>query len=540
MQYSDYAVWQREWLQGEVLQHHLDFWLQELEGIPQVLELATDRPRPLKLTGGGGMVMVALPPPVAGPFRALARQEGATPFIAALTAFGALLFLHSGQERFLASSPNANRNQPELQGLLGFFLSQLVFPLDLSGDPSFRELLQRVKKTAFGAYAHQELPFGKLVEALRPERDPSRAPLAQVSLQLVEGGAEAAISVEGLTLSEVALGDVLPKFDLGMSLVETPQEIRGWFEYPRDLWDHASVQRMAGMFEILAQAAAAAPDVPLSALPVFSEAGLHQVLAEWNDTAVAGEIPAVDRLFEERAARDPGAVAVVGDGRSVGDVTYGELNRAANRLAHRLRGLGVGPEVRVGLCLERGPGVLVGMLGVWKAGGAWVPLDPGYPPERLSLLIEDSGVAVVVAEPPLLDRLPEARTVRWDGMAVSAGEPEENPEGRRAAPEDLAYVLYTSGTTGLPKGVMVEHGNLAAMLLASVEEFRWREGDRSPVLAPFSFDVFLLETMGALLSGGTVELIPLVPALDVDRLVESLRTATRLATATSLMRQIVA
>jgi amino acid adenylation domain-containing protein/non-ribosomal peptide synthase protein (TIGR01720 family) len=540
VQYSDFAVWQREWLRGEVLQHHLDFWVRELEGVPQVLELPTDRPRPLKLGGGGGMVTVELPPPLAGPFRTLARQEGATPFLAALAAFSALLFLHSGQERFLVGSPNANRSQPELQGLLGFFLSQLVLPVDVSGDPSFRELLRRVKASAFAAYAHQELPFGKLVEALRPERDPSRAPLAQVSLQLVEEGGAAAIPVAGLTLSEIALGDVLPKLDLGVSLVDTPEGIRGWFEYPRNLWDHTSVQRMAGRFEILAEAAAAAPDVPLSALPVLSEAGLHQVLVEWNDTAAGGELPTVDRSFEEQAARSPGVVAVTGDGRSSYDVTYGELDRAANRLAHRLRSLGVGPETRVGLCLERGPGVLVGMLGVWKAGGAWVPLDPGYPKDRLAFLIEDAGVAVVVAEPPLLERLPEVRTVCWDGMGAFAGEPDGSPKGRRAAPEDLAYILYTSGTTGRPKGVMVEHGNFAAMLLASVEAFGWREGDRVPALAPFSFDVFLLETLGALVSGGTMELIPLAPALDLDRLVRSLRTATRLATVTSLMRQILA
>ena len=543
VQYADFAVWQRGWLSGEVLENGVDFWTKELAGFPHVLELPTDRPRPAAQTTRGARAKIALPPERAEAFRALGRREGVTLFMAALAGFDALLARWSGQEKIVVGSPNANRNRPEIERLLGFFVSQLVFATDVSGHPTFREILGRARRTALAAYAHQELPFGKLVEALSPERDASRAPLAQVNLLVLDTGSTT-VELPSLTFSGVDVDDGSSLFDTTLSLFDHGAPgIHGWFEYNVDLWEAATMERLAGAFEVMVERMSADPAVPLSEIPLLPEGAVHQVLSEWNDTGATGDLRPVHLLFEERAAESPGAVALVVADRVFSDleVTYGELDRAANRLGHRLRRLGVGKESRVGLMTGRGPELLVGLLGIWKAGGAYVPLDPGYPPERLAFLVEDAGIEVAVTEPELAGLLPErVRTVALDGVASLAGEPEERPEEPQAEPGDLAYVIYTSGTTGKPKGVMVEHGNLASTILASRIAFGWGRGDRIPVLAPFSFDIFLFEVMSPLTAGGTVELVPLSPALDLDRLMTALGTATRLHAVPALMRQISA
>ncbi|HYO14475.1 MAG TPA: amino acid adenylation domain-containing protein, partial [Thermoanaerobaculia bacterium] len=503
VQYGDFAVWQREWLQGETLEHHVDFWRRELDGVPQVLELPTDRPRPASSTGRGRREPVAVPPRIADPFRALARQEGATPFIATLAAYSAVLFRVSGQERFLVGSPNANRNRPEIQGLLGFFLSQLVFRADLAGDPSFRELLGRAKKTAFAAYAHQELPFGKIVEALRPERDPSRAPLAQVDMQLVEAGPSSWIEVAGLRLSEVPFGEGLPKFDVSVSLLDGAEGIRGWFEYSLDLFDPPTITRLAESFASLIEQVGQRPDARLSDLRPLSEAARQQVLVEWSGAAAAGpESESPERSIAAQAARTPGVVAVVCGERRL---TYGELDARARELAGCLRRLGVGPDVLVGLCAERSPEMVVGVLGTLKAGGAYVPLDPSYPEERLSFLAEDSGIRVLLTRGELRSRFPDGR-FRIVDLDALEGARELDGDGPEAPPESLAYVIYTSGTTGRPKGVMVSRRGLAGYLVWAAKTYP--RGSGSLLHSSISFDLTVTSLFVPLLRGERVVLVP--------------------------------
>ncbi|MDP9120918.1 MAG: condensation domain-containing protein, partial [Acidobacteriota bacterium] len=544
IQYADFAIWQREWLSGERLARYLDFWTAELAGMPYVLELPTDRPRPPVQTVRGKAAAVRVPSHSSEAFRGLARRLGATPFMGILAAFAALLCRQSGQERLLIGSPNANRNRVEIEKLFGFFLTQLVFAMDMTEDPSFGVLAARARKTALAAYAHQELPFGKLVEALRPERDASRAPLVQVNLLLLDPE-YVDVTLPGLRFTPLKLDRGVARFDLTLGLWDGSDGIAGFFEYNLDLFDPPTVARLVEGFEELIEQVTADPEAPLSALVLLSPGSRHQVLYEWNDTAAARETPetsepwsTVDAQLEAQALRTPGRAAVV-----VGELelTHAELNRRANRLAHHLRGLGVGPESRVGLAVERSAELVVGLLGIWKAGGAFVPLDPGYPRERLALLVEDAGIEVVVTQEGTGAALPDEglRAVCLGGVGVFAGEREGNLEGRRARPTDLAYVLYTSGTTGRPKGVMVEHGNLAAMLRASRLRFAWTAADRMPCLAAFSFDIFLFELLNPLLAGGTAELVPLKPALDPDRLLAALALATRLHAVPALMRQVV-
>jgi amino acid adenylation domain-containing protein/non-ribosomal peptide synthase protein (TIGR01720 family) len=539
IQYADFTVWQREWMQGETLQAYLDFWLREIEGAPLVLELPTDRPRPAFLTTRGAQPPVVVSLAETDALRGVARREGVTTFMALLGVYAALLHRLTGEEKLLVSSQNANRGRPEVQGLLGFFLTQLVLATDLAENPAFRELLRRVRGTAIRAFGHQDLPFGKLVEAVRPERDPSRAPLVQVSLQVLDAEYSEFV-LPGLTAESVKLEDEAALFDLSLTLWESSRGITGTLEHNLDLFDATTGLRLARAFESLIAQVGRDPEVRVSELRLLSGGAIHQILAEWNDTAVPEPAPRVDRLVEEQAARTPDAVALA---TPDGEVTYRELVSRAGQLAAWLQSQGIGPEARVGLCVERTADVAVGMLGIWQAGAAWVPLDPGYPADRLAFILEDAGLAAVVTR----DR-PASRLPAFSNPLLSLDRLEQAPpspgrvggDGRGAGGEGLAYVIYTSGTTGRPKGVMVEHGNLAHVLRASRREFGWNERDRIPALAPFSFDIFLFELWSPLTAGGTCELVPLSPALDLPALMAALERSTRLHAVPALMRQIVA
>ena len=518
IQYADFAVWQREWLQGEALERYLDFWVEEIAGAPHVLELPIDRPRPPFQTTRGAQARLRVPADRTEALRALARQERATSFMSLLAVYGALLHRLTGEAKILISAPNANRNRAEIQQLIGFFLTQVVFAVDLSGDPTFRELLLRVRGTALRAFAHQDLPFGKLVEAVRPERDPSRAPLVQVNLLVLDADASSSLGLLGLAFEKVPLEEEVARFDLSLGIWESSQGIDGFIEHNRDLFDATTAARLARAFERLVEQVGSDPELRVSQLGLLDEGALHQVLCEWNDTAVPEPAPLVHQLVAGQAARAPQAVALV---TPEGETTYAELERRAGLLAAWLGRQGIGRGARVGLCLERTADLAAGMLGVWKAEAAWVPLDPAYPADRLAWIAADAGLSAIVSRDGLVSRLPETPL-------------------REAAGEGLAYVIYTSGTTGTPKGVMVEHGSLAHALRASRREFGWTAADRIPVLAPFSFDIFLFELWSPLTAGGTAELVPLAPALDLPRLLAGLEQATRLHAVPALMRQIVA
>ncbi|HEV2146721.1 MAG TPA: amino acid adenylation domain-containing protein, partial [Longimicrobiaceae bacterium] len=504
VRFADHAVQQRAEIAGEALERHLVYWKSRLEGAPALLELPVDRKRPAVQSHAGAVCRFALSSALSGRLAAVGRSEGATLFMTLLAAFQVLLAKYSGQEDVVVGAPVAGRTHPELEGLIGFFANTLALRTDLSGDPTFRQLLRRVREGTLGAYAHQELPFEKLVEALQPERSLGHSPLFQVTFALQNAG-RTPPRLTGVETSLVRTDGATAMFDLGLSMAEQDGELRGVLEYATDLFDAATARRMVGHLRVLLEGIASAPETRLSGLELLGEEECRIVLEEWNGTEA--EYPAdlcIHQLCEERAVLTPDGVAVVFEEELL---TYRELNERANRLAHRLRTLGVGPEVRVGLCLERSLEMVVSILAVLKAGGAYVPLDPGYPAERLELMLSDSGVAVLLAQEQLRGVLPAGASVRvlsvdgaWTG---TGGESAENPASG-VTPENLAYVIYTSGSTGRPKGVMNTHGGVVNRLAWMQAEYGLRPEDVVLQKTPFSFDVSVWEFFWTLQQGATL------------------------------------
>ncbi|HEV2734527.1 MAG TPA: amino acid adenylation domain-containing protein, partial [Longimicrobiaceae bacterium] len=446
-----------------------------------------------------------LPAEVLEKLRALGRQEGATLYMVVLGAFQALLSRYGAGEDVVVGSPIAGRGRAEVEELIGFFVNTLVLRTDLSGEPSFRELLRRVRETTLGAYEHQEVPFERLVAELSPERSLSHSPLFQVafSLDSAEGGGG---GLAGLSVSGVGTQADSAKFDLALGMEASSHGLRGGLTYNTDLWDAATMQRLVGHFARLVEQVAADPDARLSEVALLGAAERRQVVEEWNRT----ERPyprgvCIHELFAAQAERVPDAPAVTFEGASL---TYAALNARANRLAHHLRGLGVGPETRVGICLDRGPEMVVAILAVLKAGGAYVPLDPGYPAERLAYMLEDSGARVLVTQASSSGLLPadSVRVVRVDADAAPiAVEPDGGPR-TAAVPENAAYVIYTSGSTGTPKGAVNEHRGIVNRLLWMQEQYGLTSGDVVLQKTPVSFDVSVWEFFWPLLTGARLVL----------------------------------
>ncbi|HEX2077289.1 MAG TPA: condensation domain-containing protein, partial [Longimicrobium sp.] len=389
VQYADYAVWQREQLEG-ALEQQLGYWRERLADVPALLELPTDHPRPAVQTFRGASERVQLPREVLERLRALGRQESATLYMVVLSAFQVLLSKYSGSEDVVVGSPIAGRGRHEVEGLIGFFVNTLVLRTDVSGDPSFRELLGRVREVTLGAYEHQEVPFERLVAELSPERSLSHSPLFQVAFT-VDNAQDAGGGLAGLSGQGVGTELEVAKFDLSLSLTETAQGLRGWLSYSTDLFERGTIVRMLGHLARVLEQVAADADVRLSQLELLGESERALVLEEWNRTEA--EYPAdrcIHELFEVQAARTPDAVAVVCEDETL---SYAALNARANRLAHHLRALGVRPDARVAICVERGPEMIAGLLAILKAGGAYVPLDPAYPADRLRYMLEDSAPA---------------------------------------------------------------------------------------------------------------------------------------------------
>jgi amino acid adenylation domain-containing protein len=501
VQYADYAAWQREQLNGEALDRQLGYWRERLADAPALLELPTDHPRPAVQTFRGANERIELPAEVLERLRALARQEGATLYMVALAAFQALLSRYSGSDDVVVGSPIAGRGRSEVEGLIGFFVNTLVLRTDVSGDPSFRALLGRVREVTLGAYEHQEVPFEKLVAELQPERSLSHAPLFQVSFTLRDTQDSASVLAE-LSTERVDAGFASAKFDLSLTVAATQGGLRCGLSYATDLFERGTVERMLGHLARVLEHVAADADVRLSQLELLGAAERALVLETWNRTEA--EYPAdrcIHELFEAQAARTPGTVAVRFEEASL---TYAELNARANQLAHHLRGHGVGPEVRVGICLERSLEMVVSLLAVLKAGGAYVPLDPGLPAERLAYMLDDSGVPLVLVQAALRDAVPAREGVAVlavDALAERlAAEPAENPAGG-AGPGSLAYVIYTSGSTGRPKGVMNQHRGVVNRLVWMQAHFRLGAEDVVLQKTPFSFDVSVWEFFWPLQQG---------------------------------------
>ncbi|HYN22023.1 MAG TPA: amino acid adenylation domain-containing protein, partial [Thermoanaerobaculia bacterium] len=504
VQYGDYAVWQRGWLRGEALDRQLGFWKPRLAGLPPLLELPSDRPRPAVLSTRGGVEERAQDSRLGASLDRLSR--GATLFMALLAGLQVLLGRLTGREDPPVGAPIANRHRAETEGIVGLFVNTLALPADLSGDPTFADLLARVREATLDAYAHQDLPFEKLVEELRLERDLSHAQVFQVLL-VVQNAPPAPRSMSGLSLTPVPVETGTAKLDLTLGVVDRPEGRLLQAEYSRDLFDRTTIARWLGGLAGLLEAAAANPSLRLSELPLLSSEERHQGLFEWNDTAAAHPVGScLHELVAAQAARTPEAVAVVCQDERI---SYRELLCRSRRIAHRLQALGVNAERPVGVCLERTPDLVAALLGILQAGGVYVPLDPTYPAERLAFLLEDCGFGfeapLVVTREPLLARLGRpVQSICLDRDAAAlAAESDDDPEAA-VGPENLAYLIYTSGSTGRPKGVAISHRNTAALIHWATEVFP--PEDLSGVLASTSinFDLSVFELFVPLSRGGTV------------------------------------
>ena len=535
VQYADFAVWQRNWLQGKTLETQLGYWKHKLQEIPQ-LQLPTDHPRPAVETFRGAGKSINLSASLTSKLEQLTQQHGLTLFMTLLAGFKVLLYRYSGQESIAVGSPIANRNRSEIEGLIGFFVNSLVLYTDLQGEPSFTEVLNRVRQTTLEAYGHQDLPLEKLIEELQPERSLSHNPLFQVMFALQQ--AEAMLPNLSLPNLEVASyqgteTEIMVRMDLEFHLWPEGDELKVWCLYNQDLFEADTIDRMLSHYQVLLSAAVATPEKPISQLSLMTEVEKHQILVAWNNTKT--DYPTdkcIHQLFEAQVEKTPDAVAVIFENQQL---TYAQLNTRANQLAHYLQQQGVKPEVLVGICVERSIEMVVGLLGILKAGGAYVSLDPTYPQQRLSQILENADLHFLLTDSNSKSCLPPTRaqliTLNQD-KGVYGTQAESNPVSNLNS-SNLAYVLYTSGSTGKPKGVAIQHSSPVALLY-------WARSVFSPeqmagVLASTSicFDLSVFELFVPLSWGGQVILaenaldLPNLPAAKQVRLINTVPSAAR-------------
>ncbi|MEO6236719.1 MAG: amino acid adenylation domain-containing protein, partial [Vicinamibacterales bacterium] len=503
IQYGDFARWQRGWLQGAVLAEQVGYWRQQLAGAPPRLDLPVARPRPVMQTMHGAVAGTVLSPRVSRGVTELSRREGVTVFMTLLAAFQTLLYRYSGQTDFVVGSPIAGRDRAETEGLIGFFVNTLPLRANLAGNPRFTDVLARVKETALGAYAHQVLPFERIVEEVQPVRSLSYPPIFQVMFAL-QNQPPAAFTLPGVRITALPQARDSAKFDVTVFMAETDAGLSCRWEYNTDLFDEPTVTRLLGHFAVLLEGVVARPQQRVDDLPLLSEAERVAVLTTWNATAAPWPQDAcVHQGIEAQVARTGAAPAVVVDGQAT---SYADLNHRANQLAHHLQALGVGPEVLVGIFMDRSVEMIVAVLGVWKAGGAYVPLDPAYPPDRVRFALQDARVAVVLTETHLAARLPASDAqvvcVDRDGDAIRRARATNPVAGVTAA--NLAYVIYTSGSTGQPKGVAITHASAVALVTWAQGSFT--RAELAGVLASTSlcFDLSVFEMVVPLSVGGTV------------------------------------
>ena len=535
IQYADFAAWQRGWLQGATLDALLDFWRPTLAGAPALLDLPTDRPRPAAQSLRGATFPFRFDRPLVAAIDHLAQRAKATRFMVLMALFGALIQRWSGRSDLVLGTPVANREEAALEGLIGFFVNTLPIRLDLGGDPTLAALLARVREATLAAFAHQQIPFEKLVEELA-ERDPAHTPLFQLLITLQNGPATA-LDLPGLSFEPLAVDTGAVKLDLALAFDEErwlrdgAGGLAATFDYCLDLFDRTTLHRLAGQFITLARGCVEAGSLPatasppLSALPLLSAAERHQ-LREWNDTVRDQGGRWLPALFEEQAARTPELPALLFADRQI---SYRQLNSWANRWAHRLLALGIGAEDRVGICAERAPEVIAAFLGVVKAGAAYVPFDPAYPRQRLAFMLRDSGVRLVLSQPWFEERFPApgVQTLALDSLAAPAAGHDDaaavNPSISIRG-DQLAYAIYTSGSTGEPKGVLVHHRGLANLCLEIRRRWRLKAGDRHLTFNSLAFDASASNVYPVLLAGAALVIHPTPSRLtgqDLERFCQS-------------------
>ena len=514
IQYADFAVWQRGWLREEALEAQLAYWRERLEGAPPLLRLPIDRPRPAVMSYRGEVRFFKLPAQLWGLLGAVARSEGATLFMTLLAAFQVLLSRYSGQTDVSTGTPIAGRNRREIEDLIGFFVNTLVIRSDLAGDPQFSTLVRRVRETTLGGYAHQDLPFEKLVEELEPERDLSYSPLFQVMF-VFQNAPQGAVEIPGLAMSPLEIDNATTQFDLTLSLWEAPEGVTAGLEFNTDLFDGTTVGRLQGHFEALLGAMGSTPGQRITELPLLTSAQRCQLQVEWGarTDAPAASLPA---LFAAQVERTPEAVGV---NQGTLQLTYGELDRRSERLARLLRSLGAGPERLVALMLDRSLEMVVAILGVLKAGSAYLPLDPSHPAERLAFTLEDAGAEILLTCERQMGGVPTAYRVAGhpvlcldrDWPQIGAGPTSEL--GTWPHSDQAAYVIYTSGSTGRPKGTAVTHRNVTRLLAAAERvpdsvHLRFDGRDVWTLFHSYAFDFSVWELWGALAYGGRLVVVP--------------------------------
>ena len=506
IQYADFAHWQRQNLDEQARLNQLKYWVSQLSGsVP--LDLPTDRPRPSVQTHRGGCVELTLSEFLANSLKALGRQENATLFMVLLAAFQSLLARCTGLEDVSVGAPVAGRNSVETENLIGVFINNLVLRSDLAGNPTFRQVLARVRETCRGAYSHQDIPFAKLIEALRPERDLGTTPLFQVMFNL-ENLPEPEIIIPGLRMEEFDFERPVADYELTLEVIPVGDRLRCFFAYNIDIFDRGTLERMAGHYRTLLEGIVGEPDCRLELLPLLPPAERHQILVEWNRTEAYFPCDAtIHQLFEAQAARTPEAAAFISES---GNLTYGDLDRRSNQLAHYLRTQGVGPESFVGVCLERSPEAVMVLLAALKAGAAFVPLDPAYPPDRLAFMINDAQIPLVVSRrkwlPVVQGKGARVICLDTDQRLIEAQEDDNLPSVTGTA--SVAYVLYTSGSSGVPKGVLGPHRGAVNRFAWMWKNFPFQAGEVSCFGTSLNFVDSIWEIFGPLLRGGPASSYP--------------------------------
>ena len=525
IQYADFAKWQREWLQGEVLEQQLDYWKQQLSGTLPVLQLPTDFPRGRVQTFQGANQSFSLGEQLTQELKALAQESGVTTFMLLLAAYKVLLSRHSGQEDIIVGTPIANRNRTEIEGLIGFFTNTLVLRSDLSNCPTFKELLAQIKELTYGAYEHQDLPFEKLVEELQPERDLSYNPLFQAKFRLEN--LPQPIEIPGLTISPLKQTEFAAKLDISLDMYETTSGLVGGFEYNTDLFKPDTISRLIEHFRTLLQGIVSNPDCRITEIPILTPAETQQILVDWNNTEVEFQSHlCFHQIFEAQAAKTPDNIALVFQEQ---ELTYAELDRRSKELANYLSSLGVKPEVRVGICCDRSLEMIIAFLAVLKAGGAYVPLDPAYPQERLDYIVEDSQIGILLTQTKHQDKFPNKNQnltlVNLDSPSAPPAScaPSASSAPPVTHPDNLAYIIYTSGSTGKPKGVLIPHRGLTNLTEHKIRACEVDENSCVLQFFSFSFDASIPEIIMSLGCGAKLCLADRATLLPGEGLLKLMR-----------------